>query len=88
VDEVEIDSLMKKIKKKTLEGMLKDRWKKYSKQEGLFDDFIIPGSIRDLTNKILESEDIPADLLKEIGKSLGGMWLRRRKSSWDYLKKK
>lgn len=82
---------MKMIKKKTLIDTLKDRWKKYSKRESLFDNSSIsvcPGSIRDLTNKILENEDISEDLLGEISRLLGGRWMRRRKNSWDYLKKK
>jgi hypothetical protein len=82
---------MKAVKKKTLIDTLKDRWKKYSKQESLFDNSFIPvcsGSIRDLTNKILESKEISEDLLGEIGRSLGEMWMRRGKNHWDYLKKK
>jgi glutamine amidotransferase PdxT len=79
---------MKAVKKKTLIDTLKDRWKKYSKQESYFDNLIIPGGIRDLANKILENEDISEDLLEEISRSLGGRWMRWRKNHWDYLKKK
>jgi hypothetical protein len=81
MDEMEIDSSMKKIKKLATQDALKkwetahEKWRK-----GIFTRYPplihLPVRIKDLVDEILSLEDIPEELLNKISKTLGERWLR------------